>query len=193
MGVWLLFSPGCSIYESPRELESFPKFPSGSWGVWLCVMPCCCGVQQKPSRKVTVTPAFLIRSWEALVGSWWSNLGSSILSRCNIVAGNMAVWLKTAFPRLLCSGLGHVMRELLAEVRGVISWAGPQRIGRVIPSPLPVLSTFPMLEGDDRHWSSFPRRRDGPVAIEDVSWPNSPELLIVTCERNQLLLRFPKG
>lgn len=36
MGAVLLFSPGCSEYESAREPESFPKLPSGLWGVWLC-------------------------------------------------------------------------------------------------------------------------------------------------------------
>ena len=128
----------------------------GEFGFVSC--PAAARIQQKPSRKVTITPAFLMRSWEALVGSWWSpNLGSSSLSRCNIVAGNRALWLETVFPRLLCSGLGHVTRELLAEVRGVISWPGPQRIGRMIPSPFPVLSTFPLLEGDDRHWSRLLR------------------------------------
>lgn len=109
----------------------------GEFGFVSC--PVAAGIQQKPSRKVTVTPAFLIRSWEALVGSWWSNLGSSILSRCNIVAGNMAVWLKTAFPRLLCSGLGHVMRELLAEVRGshFLSWPSKNWKGDPFSTPSP--------------------------------------------------------
>lgn len=39
MGVWLLFYPGCSVYEeTAREPESFPKPPSGSQGVWVCTM-----------------------------------------------------------------------------------------------------------------------------------------------------------
>lgn len=47
MGVWLLFSPGCSVSESAREPESFPKLPSGTWGLGFAQSTAAAGTQQR--------------------------------------------------------------------------------------------------------------------------------------------------